>query len=528
MLIRKISMMLFLFCVSNPLMGQEAGRQLEGAGQFNKYLTPDQLDYWSFKGRKGETFIAHVKTEEFDPVLELALRDGDEDQVLFSIDDDGSESRFSYRLTEDGEYRIRVHAFKYKGGGNYQLTVQRFMAEPLSVGQTAVGTIDPKGKAYYWFEANKGQVLAANLKGIASREWKMLDSKGAPMDNWSNAVTIEEDGIHSIIVSGIANSRFELRVQKAAQQSLEPNQKHVGKLAAGEVDVWNFEGKPSDFQLITVAKQGDLKARLIYLLDKDKGPGLFDEAPRPDIQFLPIANKGKYFRFAVVLGQVGQYQLQLAANSDSSYTLEMQNPSLPIAAGDDLSGTLPVGGSAFYHFDATPGQLLSLSLRSEQFDPILRLYNDRGERITWNDDGDGSLGSLIKQMIDKKGNYRLQVATLGNGGGGQYALQMRRQKLGELEVDGRGAGQLELGGNAYWTFEGTENQTVLVSGRSSTCDITLNILSPEGVNLAEDDNGGMGTDSLLAVKLPKTGVYTIRVSAERGAGAYTLKIIDAD
>jgi hypothetical protein len=295
------------------------------------------------------------------------------------------------------------------------------------------------------------------------------------------------------------------------------------------MDVWNFGGKPGDFRLVTVEQQGRLDARLIYApREKKEVERIASRSDLPEIKFVPVASKGRYLRFAAVLGRQGRYQLQLAAASTTSYTLDMRDPTLPIVTGQDLSGTLPVGGSAFYRFRAGPGQLLSASLRSDEFDPTLSLYNNRGGLIAKNDDGAGGLGSLITRMIVGEGAYWLHVASLGNGGGGDYELAFRERKLNELKIDGRGTGTLELGSTDFWAFTGAEKQTVLLSVRSSACNPTASLYSPDGVRLASDDDGGVGTDSLLAVELPKTGRYTIRVSSKRGAGQYTLRLIDGD
>ena len=80
----------------------------------------------------------------------------------------------------------------------------------------------------------------------------------------------------------------------------------------------------------------------------------------------------------------------------------------------------------------------------------------------------------------------------------------------------------------FWTFTGKENRTVLINARSSVCNPTVTLYGPEGVRLASDDDGGVGTDSLLAVKLPKTGRYTVWVSSKRGAGEYSIRLIDGD
>jgi hypothetical protein len=56
----------------------------------------------------------------------------------------------------------------------------------------------------------------------------------------------------------------------------------------------------------------------------------------------------------------------------------------------------------------------------------------------------------------------------------------------------------------------------------------VRLYNPDGVHLGSDDNNGVGTDSLLAVRLPKTGRYTVSIASQRRAGNYTLRLIDGD
>src|SRR5262249_18608658 len=108
---------------------QENVTALRGAGQFTKHLTPNEVDEWVFDGEKDETVIAHVATRDFDSILGLHDRTTAEEKLLFpEVDDPGSDSHFSFRLPKKGTYSIHVHAFKFKGGGNYELNVQRFQA----------------------------------------------------------------------------------------------------------------------------------------------------------------------------------------------------------------------------------------------------------------------------------------------------------------------------------------------------------------------------------------------------------------
>ena len=243
---------------------QESVRDLSGPGEYSKFLTPNQLDRWVFEGEKGETIIAHVVSREFDPSLELAKAGEKDDQVLLEVDDPGNESRFSIRLPEKGQYKIRVHAYKYEGGGNYTLKVRRFQAKPLAVGKPLVGTLDREGKGYHYFQAVKDQILIPELMGASSEAWKILDFKGREMADWAGSVLIEDSGECSLVVSGNPDYRYDLLLREARRQELAEGKDLAGRLQQGEMDVWSFQGKPGDFRLLEVEKRGRLDSRLMY------------------------------------------------------------------------------------------------------------------------------------------------------------------------------------------------------------------------------------------------------------------------
>jgi len=429
------SMLPALLLLPSAVLAQENVRQVEGPGKYTKHLTTGQLDSWIFDGEKGETIIAHVTSREFDPILELARKDEKEDKVLLAVDDEGGESRFSMRLPEKGEYKIRIHAFKYQGGGNYALQIRRFRATPLEVGKPLVGTFDREGKSYHYFQGAADQILIPELKGTSSDSREMLDAKGRPMRDWFGTVLTENDGEHSLVASGAPGNRYQLVIREARRRNLEEGRNLTGRLQQGEMDVWSLTGKPGDFRLLEVKKEGRLASRLVYAPPtKKKEQRIAAAGDRPEIQFIPVASKGDRLRFAAVFGREGRYQLHVLARTAASYSLQVKDPTVPIAPGKETEGSLPVGGSAFYGFRASPGQLFQTSLASEKFDPFLRLYDFRGNPIAANNDGGGGLGSRITHMTREEGLYRLQVSSLGDGGGGKYQLLLREEQLKELQL----------------------------------------------------------------------------------------------
>jgi hypothetical protein len=515
--------------LAQPSHAQDSVRDLRGPGQFGKFLTPGQLDRWVFDGEKGETIIAHVVSKEFDPILEL-VRTGakDDDTLLLEVDDPGNESQFMIRLPEKGQYKIRIHAFKFQGGGNYNLSVQRFQASALTVGKPLIDSFDRAGKSYHYFQGVKDQILIPQLKGASSETWQMLDFKGRTMAGWAGTVLIEEAGEGVLVVSGQPEHRYELLVREARRQELTEGRNLPGSLQQGELDVVSFQGKPGDFRMLEIEKKGDLTTRLIYApVEKKSEQRIARRGDRPEIAFLPVASQGNRLRFAAVLGREGRYQLQVLAETAASYVLTMRDPSLPIELGKDVEGNLAVGGAAFYRFKAAPGQLFQASLASQKFIPVLRLYDDAGTLVgSSNNNGDSE--GQITHMVENEGLYRLQVSSLGDGGGGDYRETLKETKLEELQLGGRGQGTLPPGATAFWTFTGREGQTVFLSVRSTSFEPRVSVRSPGGVQLVIDDKGNPTTGSLMALKLPRTGRYTVWIASKRGAGAYTVRLIDGD
>jgi hypothetical protein len=522
--------LLVLSLLAVPAHAQESVRDLSGPGQHNKFLTPGQMDRWLFDGEKGETLIVHVVTREFDPVLELAKAGTkEEEKALLEVDDPGNESRFAIRLPDKGQYAIRVHAFKFQGGGNYSLIVQRFQAKPLTVGTPLVGTFDREGRSYHYFQGAKDQILIPEVKGAAPQGWQALDHKGRELVNWAGTVSVAEEGECCLILSGPADNRYDLVVRQARRTSLDNGGGAGGSMQQGEAEVLTFHGKPGEFRLLEVEKKGDVLSRLIYApLERKEEARLNRPGGRPEIVFLPVASRGGRLRFAAILGREGRYQLQLVAQTPAEYKLTMRDPSMALAWGAQAGGNLPVGGTAFYSFHAKPGQLFQAGLTSQQFVPLLRLYDMQGNLLGSSSSEADALESRLTHMVVKEGTYRLQVSSLGDGGGGEYRQTLTETKLKELQIGARGQGSVQPGAMEFWTFAGEEGKTVFLSVRSSEMEPAVSLRSPDGVLLAADNRGNTATGSLIAIKLPRTGKYTVGIGSRRGAGAYTVRLIDGD
>lgn len=203
-----------------------------------------------------------------------------------------------------------------------------------------------------------------------------------------------------------------------------------------------------------------------------------------------------------------------------------------------------------YAFAAREGDRIAVTLRSEAFDPIVRVGRMSGgafEELASNDDrpGGGDLSSYLVFTAPADGDYIVRAAPLGGSQTGAYVVgiaegppPMSLQTIGFGDTvegslsddDGQnGAGVIADG----YTFQGRAGQRVVVTMSSDDFDTYLDLYAGEGdgryVVDSDDDGAGEGTDSRLAYTLVEDGLYTVeaRAFSEDGRGGYSLTLAEA-
>lgn len=172
------------------------------------------------------------------------------------------------------------------------------------------------------------------------------------------------------------------------------------------------------------------------------------------------------------------------------------------------------------------------------------LLNNRGELIGINSaiyaprGSGGNIGIGFAIMIDRVEPF---LASVADGTAprvaqasplirdGQVAKQIAPNSPaveGHLTTD---SGTLEAD-NSYvdsYTFEGKAGQEVVIEMTSSEVDSFLILLAPDGQGLAQDDDGGGGSNARLVVtELPADGTYTVLANsyAPGETGRYNLRL----
>jgi hypothetical protein len=186
------------------------------------------------------------------------------------------------------------------------------------------------------------------------------------------------------------------------------------------------------------------------------------------------------------------------------------------------------------------GDVIDVSLESDDFDAYLEVMPEGLPLAYSDDDGGGDLNSLVHLALPADGRYTILVTTVDEEEIGNYALRVtrpawaaslgtRRVLLAGKETRGRiVAADVQDGGGKRqaYLYSASDDEAITFELASDDFDARISVGRMEGtrfVELAEDDDGGDGTDSRLEFEFPEPGVYVVRVESLDGAnGDYTL------
>jgi len=282
------------------------------------------------------------------------------------------------------------------------------------------------------------------------------------------------------------------------------------------------------------------------LAEDDDGLG---EGTDSRLRYTPEAN-GTYVLRARTYGGVdgGAYSLSL---SERPRAPRGPRPTT-IRLGSTIDGELTArdpeqedgGHYDAYAFRAAAGQRFVITQTSDAFDSTVRVGRMSGPdfvEMAQNDDGaDEGLNSRLVFTAPTAGEYVIR-ATAFSDGLGRYTVGLEEAPppppakpiaVGETlngalnadsptNDDGRRA--------EFYRFSGTDGQRIAVDLRSTRFDayLTLRRASDDSV-LAENDDGGDGTNSRLSHTLDADGDYVIEVRAFSGDGdgKFTLELTE--
>lgn len=422
-------------------------------------------DLWRLKAGLGEEGIVTIEltSSDFDPFIQLFSADG----RLVGEDDDGGvgrNSRIAREITQGETLYLGVTSYLTSVTGDYELAVMSHVA----VGTDVTGVLD----------SGSGAAPSGDL-------WRIDGELGA--------------------------------VVAAAVSSQDDNASFVPSIAVVDPDGYLVASGEVDASQEIAVELGDPGIYRLVVSSKVSGPG-------------------------------GRYKLTLRTVPDSGSTVaELQGATATSRTAIELDavvvGTLEAGDlvkeSKFvdeWEFNAQEERAVVAEVRSDEFDTYLRLLSLEGERRTLeeSDDVGGDVGhSRIARTLMGSETYVIEVTSYGEGETGSYELALSRANPNLLANERRSAAladdDAEEGGKFrdYWRFEGERGQPFEVDVQSADFDTYVQLLSPSGVLIDENDdvNGDVGRSGVAAT-LREDGLHWVVVTSygEGETGDYEVEV----
>jgi hypothetical protein len=509
-------------------------------------LAPGTYDDWPLATRDGETVIISVTSQNLDPTVELI---GPAGQSIAKNDDvrpGQKDSLLLVRLEAAGDYKVRVASSNAASGGRYNLVVRRFVSTDLPIGARTTSTLGKSLAHWHRFQAEAERTLVLSARAASFRpQIQVFTPNGEHVE--AGAGVADQHGSTRAVFRATQTGMYYARI--SSEQGGSPREGYaitaatarvfqtvIGDpnpertLEPGGLDLWTFQGKPGD--LIDVqarTSSGEMTSHISYIPPTDAtGKAIGPEGPVPPLVLLPSDPKLSG-EFVALLNIPGTYQVAVwhPLGVGVAYTFVTTRPGKTLAKDVEASGTLGLGRAEYWTIDGVSGEVVRFACSSDQFDTDLELYGPQGDLVLRDDDGGSGRNSLLTALLIERGHYFLRVHAHGDGGAGPYKLRRVSDSVRALAVGGRGEGTLGAGGSEVWSFDGRAGQTLILSARSPDFNIRVAMIGPDAAEIASDDDGGEGTDSLLSARLPINGAYTIWITSTAGGGRYSLQLIEA-
>lgn len=506
-------------------------------------LTPGDIGEWALTIRDGETIIVRISTTNFDPVAQIVGPDG---KVLAENDDirlGEQDSLLLYHFPKGGAYKVIVKASKMAGGGQYSFTMRRFIATDVRIGARTASALGRNGLQWLRFPAEAGQTLVVTMQSAGftpqmeiyapNGEKEGADAAGESFARGERFVFLAEEkgNYHLRIASGGGRSSDSFAVTVAAAHVIPTkigDNNPVRPLEAGGLDIWTFQGTTGDIIRISAKANGtNVNNSIRYVPPANKQEAGMADTNSAPVVLLPSDRKASG-EIVAQLNRTGSYQVTVSQplGQEANYTFAASRPLKPWPANGEPSGALPLGGTDYWAVEGKAGQILRFEGLSEQFDASMDFYGPNGERITSNDDGGSGRNALLTSLLTTPGRYLLRIHAFGDGGSGTYRLRRTLDPVRPLKMDTKTQGTVGSGGSDIWSFTGKAGQIVIISARSADFDTIVHVFGPDGVEVAGNEESRAGTDSLLSVRLPLEGTYTLWVYSRSGGGKYSIHLIN--
>lgn len=195
------------------------------------------------------------------------------------------------------------------------------------------------------------------------------------------------------------------------------------------------------------------------------------------------------------------------------------NPATPVAAQDGLTPGTPVEGviegdaGVSYTIDASAGQLILISMESDEFDAYLTIADASGTELAYDDDSGSSNNALLAFVVQADGTFTVTAEPSWSGSG---AYTLTPNVVDPVMVELNGSVTLTPGAEdevAYAVFLASPDTVVDVwASTQGEDDVTVELIGADASSIEYDDDDGPVDNALLRrVVLTGEGYYLVKI-----------------
>ncbi|MEO8607614.1 MAG: PPC domain-containing protein [Chloroflexota bacterium] len=449
--------------------------------------TFDGSRVYSFTGQAGQSVTITATSDAFDTYVQLFDADG---KILAEDDDSAGDLNAKiqdFALPANGIYSISVGSFSGGASGAFTLsiTAQGVIAQPTVTSGTPAPTGTPGPESTAIFTTSPAAInIGDTINGTL------------PEDTRSAIYTFTGSAGQSVTIT-LSSSDFD------SYLSL--------KNSSGEEIAYDDDSA------------GNLNAK---------------------IQDFTLPDDGTYTIQATSFGSfvTGSFTLALEGGAGAQPTPEattIASNGGAINLNAQVSGELAQDGSnASYTFEGSAGQVVTITLESNDFDAYLALQGPDGTEIASDDDGAGSLNARIADFsLPDDGTYTVVVTGANNFSTGKFTLSTATSAIeatatpgpivpGSISIGQTLDSTLDQAPNTH-TFAGKAGQVISIEVDSSDFDAYVQLKDANGIELASDDDSAGNLNALIEnFTLPTDATYAIVVSSfdNTASGDYKLTV----
>ncbi|MBS1728231.1 MAG: hypothetical protein JST51_16045 [Armatimonadetes bacterium] len=418
-------------------------------------LTQGDRVEWTFKGSKGKTMFATVRSEVFDPALKLVDKDG---KTLVENDDQypGNQSPFvMYQFKDDEDYKLIVQNYHGTAGGRFDLYMQTLDTVDVGMGESLHEVSSHEAKS-----EKGGNRIAIHLTAIKDHTYdlrqtfsgedlrrltlsrgNLVGPTGVKQDdfrlftNETGSLTLfqaKKDGEYYLLVDAPAQSgNLHLRLGEAVVR-------RPGKLEATSIDL-----KPKETNVVLYGDaRGDI-VRTQWTIPTKSVDFSYQALTPPDLAN-PVSQVPRITEYRTHITDLSdEYRIYsdpteecfvLTNTSDQpahvdikrSFDLKEWTP------GTSVEGTLALGESHFYVIRGKRTEIQRLIGSAKGFELNFTLTDLTGRRSEFMNRSSHEPEAKLRYGEDK--TFLVVVTSPAGGGSGTYLMRFDRAKLEELTL----------------------------------------------------------------------------------------------